>query len=98
MYQRMLLLLPVLVNYIFSLITNIYITHTLPTTPYHTITYHTYLKICKQEDRTASSYSVNREKKQIDMFSADGKMRMGFYSVYHTNLNLSNFLIYAVFT
>lgn len=44
MYQRMLLLLPVLVNYIFSLITNIYITHTLPTTPYHTITYHTYLK------------------------------------------------------
>lgn len=49
MYQRMLLLLPVLVNYIFSLITNIYITHTLPTTPYHTITYHTYLKICKQE-------------------------------------------------
>lgn len=56
MYQRMLLLLPVLVNYIFSLITNIYITHTLPTTPYHTITYHTYLKTCKQEDRTASSY------------------------------------------
>lgn len=52
MYQRMLLLLPVLVNYIFSLITNIYITHTctLPTTPYHTITYHTYLKIYKQED------------------------------------------------
>lgn len=67
---------------------------------YHTIPYHYLpylLKTCKQEDRTASSYSVNREKKQIDMFSADGKMRMGFYSVYHINLNLSIFLIYAVF-